>query len=64
MDLASHPLEGQPLDKPFAWALIKLDGADTALLHAVAADSPDAISTGARGCMRTGSTIARPRDHR
>lgn len=31
----SHPLAGQPLDRPFAWALIKLDGADTALLHAV-----------------------------
>ncbi len=30
-----EPLEGQPLDRPFAWALIKLDGADTALLHAV-----------------------------
>jgi uncharacterized OB-fold protein len=44
----SHPLEGQPLDKPFAWALIKLDGADTALLHAVDAGSSDAISTGAR----------------
>jgi uncharacterized OB-fold protein len=33
---------------PFAWALITLDGADTALLHAVDAGSPDAISTGAR----------------
>jgi uncharacterized OB-fold protein len=44
----SEPLEGQPLDKPFAWALIKLDGADTTLLHAVAADSSDAIRTGAR----------------
>ncbi|MEZ0340623.1 Zn-ribbon domain-containing OB-fold protein [Mycobacterium sp. pV006] len=43
-----EPLEGQPLDRPFAWALIKLDGADTPLLHAVAADGPDAISTGAR----------------
>lgn len=42
------PLEGQPLDRPFAWALIKLDGADTALLHAVDAGSPDALSTGAR----------------
>ena len=31
----AQPLEGQPLDRPFAWALIKLDGADTALLHAV-----------------------------
>lgn len=30
-----RPLDGQPLDRPFAWALIKLDGADTALLHAV-----------------------------
>jgi len=43
-----EPLEGQPLDRPFAWALIKLDGADTALLHAVDAGSSDAISTGAR----------------
>lgn len=33
----AQPLEGQPLDRPFAWALIKLDGADTALLHAVEA---------------------------
>ncbi|MDY6997586.1 MAG: OB-fold domain-containing protein [Actinomycetota bacterium] len=44
----SHPLEGQPLDRPFAWALITLDGADTPMLHAVAADSADAIRTGAR----------------
>jgi len=44
----SAPLEGQPLDKPFAWALIKLDGADTPLLHAVDAGSSDAISTGDR----------------
>jgi uncharacterized protein len=46
-----EPLEGQPLDRPFAWALIKLDGADIPLLHAVdVGDSPssDAISTGAR----------------
>ena len=43
-----EPLEGQPLDRPFAWALIKLDGADTPLLHAVDAGSSDAISTGAR----------------
>jgi uncharacterized protein len=44
----NQPLEGQPLDRPFAWALIKLDGADTALLHAVDAGSADAVSTGAR----------------
>jgi uncharacterized OB-fold protein len=45
------PLQGQPLDRPFAWALIKLDGADTALLHAVdvgPTGSADSISTGAR----------------
>ncbi|MGE2735605.1 Zn-ribbon domain-containing OB-fold protein [Mycolicibacterium vaccae] len=44
----SQPLEGQPLDRPFAWALIKLDGADTPMLHAVDAGSADAISTGTR----------------
>jgi uncharacterized OB-fold protein len=44
----STPLEGQPLDRPFAWALIKLDGADTPLLHAVDAGSSDGISTGDR----------------
>ncbi|OHT88440.1 Zn-ribbon domain-containing OB-fold protein [Mycobacteroides saopaulense] len=43
-----QPLEGQPLAKPFAWALIKLDGADTALLHAVDAGEASAIETGAR----------------
>jgi uncharacterized OB-fold protein len=43
-----EPLAGQPLDHPFAWALIKLDGADVALLHAVDAGSPDAVRTGAR----------------
>jgi uncharacterized OB-fold protein len=45
-----EPLEGQPLDRPFAWALIKLDGADVPLLHAidVGAAGPDSISTGAR----------------
>ena len=40
----AEPLEGQPLDHPFAWALIKLDGADTPLLHAV----DGAVSTGDR----------------
>jgi uncharacterized protein len=41
------PLEGQPLDHPFAWAFIRLDGADTCLLHVV--DAPaDAVSSGMR----------------
>ncbi|WP_343709981.1 OB-fold domain-containing protein [Mycobacterium sp.] len=44
----AHPVPGQPLDRPFAWALITLDGADTPLLHAVDAGSADAIYTGAR----------------
>lgn len=43
-----EPLEGQPLDRPFAWALIKLDGADTPLLHAIDAGSPNNIAAGAR----------------
>jgi hypothetical protein len=44
----AEPLEGQPLDRPFAWALIKLDGADTPLIHAVDAGEPEGIRTGAR----------------
>ncbi|BAD55368.1 hypothetical protein NFA_5230 [Nocardia farcinica IFM 10152] len=42
------PLPGQPFDRPFAWALITLDGADSALLHAVDVDSPDQMRTGMR----------------
>jgi uncharacterized OB-fold protein len=45
------PRLGQPFDRPFAWALVQLDGADTALLHAL--DAPvDAISTGMRVRVR------------
>jgi uncharacterized OB-fold protein len=43
-----NPLKGQPLDRPFAWALVRLDGADVPFLAVVDAGSPDAISTGAR----------------
>ncbi len=43
-----EPLEGQPLSDPFAWALIRLDGADTAMLHAVDAGSAAAMRTGLR----------------
>ena len=45
---ASQPKEGQPLDRPFAWALVKLDGADTAMLHAVDAGSAEAMASGMR----------------
>lgn len=48
----SHPLRKHPLQKPFAWALITLDGADTAMLHVVDAGSSDAIATGARVTAR------------
>lgn len=44
--------EGQPLPHPFAWALIRLDGADTALLHAVDASCPSAMKTGMRVKVR------------
>jgi uncharacterized protein len=40
--------EGQPLDRPFAWALIRLDGADTGLLHAVDAGTAANMRTGMR----------------
>src|SRR5262252_10994850 len=43
---AGAPLDGQPLAHPFAWALIRLDGADTAMLHAVDAGSAAAMRTG------------------
>src|SRR5205814_4155505 len=39
------PVAGQPLDRPFAWALVKLDGADTGMVAAVDAGSRDAIRT-------------------
>ena len=48
----AKPSEQHPLDKPFAFALIKLDGADTALMHAVDAGSIDAMSTGMRVAPR------------
>jgi len=45
------PRTGQPFDRPFAWALVRLDGADTALLHAL--DAPrDAVRTGMRVRIR------------
>jgi uncharacterized OB-fold protein len=43
-----EPLAGQPLAEPFAWALIRLDGADTAMVHAVDAGSAAAMRTGLR----------------
>src|ERR1022692_3321078 len=49
---APEPLEGQALAPPFGWALIRLDGADTAMLHAVDAGSAAAMRTGMRVRVR------------
>lgn len=48
----AEPRENQPLDRPFAWALIRLDGADTAMLHAVDAGEESRMSTGMRVKVR------------
>ena len=44
----ASPRAKHPLARPFAWALIRLDGADTALLHAVDAGSESRVRTGLR----------------
>jgi uncharacterized protein len=48
----SEPRARNPLSKPFAWALIQLDGADTALLHAVDAGKSERMRTGMRVKVR------------
>jgi uncharacterized OB-fold protein len=44
----AQPRRNHPLDRPFAWALIRIDGADTALLHAVDAGAAARMRTGMR----------------
>lgn len=46
------PRPNQPLGTPFAWVLVTLDGADTAILHALDAPSPEAVRTGMRVRVR------------
>jgi uncharacterized protein len=48
----SEPVAQQPLDRPFAFAQVLLDGADAPLLHAVAVDSPADMATGMRVRIR------------
>lgn len=48
----AQPQPDQPLAHPFAWALIRLDGADVEILHAVDALVPEAIATGSRVTVR------------
>ncbi|THA41487.1 OB-fold nucleic acid binding domain-containing protein [Streptomyces sp. A1547] len=46
------PRPNQPLATPFAWVLVRLDGADTAILHALDAAGPEAVHTGMRVRIR------------
>jgi uncharacterized OB-fold protein len=43
-----EPMRNHPLDRPFAFALIQLDGATSGLLHAVDAGDEAEMSTGMR----------------
>lgn len=47
-----QPRPQSPWEGPHALALIKLDGADTALLHGVLVSGPEAMSTGMRVTAR------------
>jgi uncharacterized OB-fold protein len=44
----TEPHAKHPLDRPFAWALIRPDGADTPMLGAIDAGSMEAVHTGLR----------------
>ncbi|MDH4170133.1 MAG: OB-fold domain-containing protein [Acidimicrobiia bacterium] len=44
----AEPTEKHPFAHPFAFALIRLDGADTALVHAIDTGSIDTMATGMR----------------
>jgi uncharacterized OB-fold protein len=48
----SEPMRNHPLDRPFAWAMVRLDGADSTLLHAFDAGSPEAVRPGTRVQIR------------
>jgi uncharacterized protein len=44
----SKPTARHPIQRPFAFALIRLDGAGTALVHAVDAEAIEVMRTGLR----------------
>ena len=48
----AEPTSKHPFSRPFAFAQIRLDGADTTMLHAVDAESIEAMSTGMRVVVR------------
>jgi uncharacterized OB-fold protein len=47
-----EPLRKHPLDRPFAWVMVQLDGAGTSLIHALDTGAPDALATGLRVRIR------------
>lgn len=48
----TEPMRKHPLDRPFAWVTVRLDGADTDLIHALDVPGPDAVSVGLRVQVR------------
>ena len=48
----NEPMDKHPLDKAFAWALVKIDGADTAMLHAVDAGDKANMKSGMKVKIR------------
>jgi len=57
------PRKSHPLDRPFAFALIQLDGADTALMHVVDTGQEEAMRTGMRVSPRwADETVGRIQD--
>jgi uncharacterized OB-fold protein len=55
----AEPQPKHPLDRPFAWALVRPDGADTAMLHVVDTGGGDQLLSGDRVRVRF-----RPADER
>jgi len=59
----SEPVPDQPFDRPFAFALVLLDGADTPMLHAVDVPDPAQMRTGMRVQVRwADQTVGHIRD--
>lgn len=59
----SEPVPDQPFDRPFAFALVLLDGADTPMLHAVDVPDPAQMRTGMRVQVRwADETVGHIRD--
>ena len=48
----NQPLKKHLMRRPFAWALVQLDGSDTPMLHMVDAGEESAMSTGMRVKVR------------